>query len=147
MTSPKTFYLVSACQGHVLAYKEKGQSGVVAENRGDQGDEEKWFVEQGDEPDVVAFRCAANGKYLNADPVRYANAGTGDRQWWKISFEGVRTPGTCRLHVVGSPALFLHNVDNFVLDPNQNGNQVRMFEWEVCYTVVDRAYDLMLIAW
>jgi hypothetical protein len=92
MSNPKTVYLVSACQGHVLAHAEKGRSGVVAENRGCQGDEEKWVVEQGDEPDVVAFRCAANGKYLNAEPGRYNYAGTGDRQWWKISFEEVRTP-------------------------------------------------------
>jgi hypothetical protein len=79
----KAFYITSVSNGLVLADQPSGTpSGVVVENRGDS-DREKWIVEAGDEPNVIALKSASNGQYLHADGGRnYAAAGTGGMQWW-----------------------------------------------------------------
>jgi hypothetical protein len=134
MSTPKTSYLVNIARGYVLTYEKSGRpSGVVVENLGDHDDEQKWIVEQGDEPDILAFKNAANGEYLYCTEARYlGKVKTGEKQWWKISYDEVKAPGACRLSVVGTPDVFLNNADMNVRRPGAGNNEVYMRKWDVC---------------
>jgi len=103
-TEPKTFYLHNAHRHYVVTYQNRGlPSGVVVEPKGRRNDEQKWTIEYGDGPDIIALRNVANGLYMRSDkPANYSNVGTGDKEWWKISFEDT-PPRTFRLSpMVGS---------------------------------------------
>lgn len=106
MDGPRTFYLYVAHRHYVLTYQKRGlPSGVVVEPKGRRNDEQKWTVEYGDEPDTIALRNVANGKYMRSDkPENYSAVGTGDKEWWKISFDST-PPRAFRLApMVGSSA-------------------------------------------
>jgi hypothetical protein len=126
MEAPKTFYVTSVNQGFPLTLKKSGSpSGAVVTNTGDYNDTHEWSVEHcdeqqiatirrsatvkpGDEPNVVALKSIANGKYLfcsgNQDR---AAVTTGPRQWWLMSRDGVTAPGACRLDLIGSAGFSL----------------------------------------
>jgi hypothetical protein len=100
-----SYYLVGVTTGHVLAQNTGDQqsSGVVLENKGEHDDEQKWTVEFGDRPDVVALKCVANGKYMNApESSGQASVGLGEKQWWWISNESITPRGACHFHPLSS---------------------------------------------
>jgi hypothetical protein len=131
--SSKTFYLASVSNGHVLAHQENGRpSGVVAENKGDRGDEQKWTIEYGDEPNTIALKCAANGKYLHCfEGKGFGKVGTGDKQWWRISNDDVTPPGACRLGPIDYPEYFLNHDNGKNVRKGAGGTKVHMYKWEV----------------
>jgi len=132
----KAFYISSVTQGHVLTSQPSGNpSGVVVQNKGEGGDREKWTVEVGDEPNVVALKNASNGQYLHANGGKsWAAVGTGEKQWWKISDDGVNAPGACRLSPVPYPDVYLNHFNGQVA---RNGRpiKVHMWKWEVSNVV------------
>jgi hypothetical protein len=125
----KAFYISSVTQGHVLAAQPSGKpSGVVVANKGEGGDREKWTVEAGDEPNVVALKNASNGQYLHAnDNKSWATVGTGEKQWWRISNDDVTAPGACRLSPVPYPDVYLNHFNGQVA---RKGNQIRVHMWK-----------------
>jgi hypothetical protein len=127
----KAFYITSVSNGLVLADQPSGTpSGVVVENRGDS-DREKWIVEAGDEPNVIALKSASNGQYLHADGGRnYAAAGTGGKQWWKMSSDDVTAPGACRLSPVEYPNFFLNHFQGKPARRGRDQIKVHMWKWE-----------------
>ena len=138
--SSKTFYLASVSNGHVLAQQENGRpSGVVVENRGDRGDEQKWTIEHGDEPNTIALKCAANGKYLHCyEGKSWGKVGTGEKQWWKISNDDVSAPGACRIGPVDHPDVFLNHHSGNTVRRGAAGTKVHMYKWEVCVLIYRR---------
>jgi hypothetical protein len=128
-----TFYLASVSNGHVLAHQENGRpSGVVVENKGDRGDEQKWTIEYGDEPNTVALKCAANDKYLHCfEGKSWGKVGTGDKQWWKISNDDVSPPGACRIGPVDFPDVYLNHHSGNTVRRGAAGTKVHMYKWEV----------------
>jgi hypothetical protein len=131
--STMTFYLASVSNGHVLAHQENGRpSGVVVENKGDRGDEQKWTIEYGDEPNTVALKCAANDKYLHCfEGKSWGKVGTGDKQWWKISNDDVSPPGACRIGPVDFPDVYLNHHSGNTVRRGAAGTKVHMYKWEV----------------
>lgn len=70
MTASKEFYIVSVANGQVLSQQPTGSpSALTAQYKGDQDKQQKWTVESGDEPNVVALKCTATGQYLNTKEV------------------------------------------------------------------------------
>lgn len=132
-SSSRTFYLASVSNGHVLAHQENSRpSGVVVENKGDRGDEQKWIVEYGDEPNTVALKCAANDKYLHCfEGKSWGKVGTGDKQWWKISNDDVSAPGACRIGPVDFPDVYLNHHSGNTVRRGASGAKVHMYKWEV----------------
>jgi hypothetical protein len=130
-----SYYLVGVGTGHVLAQNKEGKpTGVVLENKGDHDDEQKWTVERGDEPDVVALKSVANGKYMNCPTAAlYGEVGTGDKQWWKLSNDGLTPNVACRFNLIGSPDHFLYTNGSF-LDKGQN-LKVWMNEWKASFSM------------
>ncbi|KAL1587724.1 hypothetical protein WHR41_03549 [Cladosporium halotolerans] len=131
-SSNKPFYITSVSNGHVLSNQANGSpSGVVAENRGDQGDEEKWTLEAGDEPNVVALKNASNGKYLHANGgTSWCTVGTGEKQWWRLSNDELSPPGACRLSPVPYPGVFLNHFQGQAARKGAVGIKVHMWQWE-----------------
>jgi hypothetical protein len=131
--SSRTFYLASVSNGHVLAHQENSRpSGVVVENRGDRDNEQKWTVEYGEEPDIIALKCAANDKYLHCfEGKSWGKVGTGDKQWWKISNDDVSAPGACRIGPVDFPDVFLNHHSGNTVRRGAAGAKVHMYKWEV----------------
>lgn len=131
--SSATFYLASVSNGHVLAHQENSRpSGVVVENKGDRGDEQKWTVEYGDEPNTIALKCAANDKYLHCfEGKSWGKVGTGDKQWWKISNDDVSAPGACRIGPVDFPDVYLNHHSGNTVRRGAAGAKVHMYKWEV----------------
>jgi hypothetical protein len=85
MGDSKAIYIVQLMRGHVLAYQENGKpSGAAMECRGDRDGEQKWILETGNEPSIVALRCVANDRYLRAETKNYGKLSTGEKQWWKV---------------------------------------------------------------
>jgi hypothetical protein len=133
MASSKTFYVTSVRCGYILAQQESGSpSGVVLQNRDKFNDEHKWTVEQGNEPNIIALRSVANGRYMSCPQVKeYAKVDTGDKQWWRISNDGVIPPGACRFSPVDSPDYALHWSGQSLEQGNQ-GSKMDMYKWKVC---------------
>lgn len=131
--SNKAFYVTSVSNGHVLANQANGRpSGVVAENKGQQGDEEKWTMEAGSEPNVVALRSASNGKYLHANGGGcWATVGTGEKQWWRISSDDVTAPGACRFSPVQYPNVYLNHFEGRPVAKGAVGMKVHLWTWVV----------------
>jgi hypothetical protein len=130
MADSTTYYLAGVGTGQVLTYKDP--SGLVFENKGDHDDEEKWTVEYGDEPNVVALRNVASGKYINCPKLQYAqDIGTGEKQWWTVSNDNVTPHGACRFSPVGSPGLFLYTSGSVVSKGRSIGVDLRT--WKVCF--------------
>ena len=129
----KALYVTSVSNGLILANQPNSKpSGVVASNRGDKGDDEKWIIEAGDKPNVVALRNASNGKYLRAEGGRNGSkAGTGDKQWWTISSDRVLAPGACSLSPVDYPNVYLNHFQGRVVPKGHVGMTVHMWQWEV----------------
>ena len=131
-----SYHLVGIGTGHVLAVrKESGL--VVLENKGEQDDEQKWTVEFGDEPDLVALKSVANGKYMwsreggtnNANAVK-----TGDKQWWKLSNDGLTPNVACRFNLPSSPGNFIYT-HGAVLEKGKE-HSAHMREWTVSDSMV-----------
>jgi hypothetical protein len=135
--SSKAFYVTSVSNGLILANQYNSKpSGVVASNRGDKGDDEKWIIEAGDQPNVVALKNASNGKYLRAEAGRNGGkAGTGDKQWWKISSDRVTAPGACSLSPVDYPNFYLNHFQGRAVPKGHVGMTVHMWQWEVCVLI------------
>ena len=131
--SSTTFYLASVSNGHVLAHQEDSRpSGVVVENKGDRGDEQKWTVEYGDELDTIALKCAASDKYLHCfEGKSWGKVGTGEKQWWKISNDDVSAPGACRIGPVDFPEVYLNHHSGDTVRRGAAGAKVHMYKWEV----------------
>ena len=142
-SSSKKFYLASVSNGHVLAHQENGRpSGVVVENKGDRGDEQKWTIEYGDESNTIALKCAANDKYLHCfEGKTGGKVGTGDKQWWKISNDDVSPPGACRIGPVDFPDVYLNHHSGDTVRRGASGTKVHMYRWEVS---VRSKHDRML---
>lgn len=133
MAEGKAFYLTSVAAGLVLAHSPNGNpSGVVAQNEGDQDQAQKWTVEYGDQPDTIALRCCGNGEYLHANGGDcWATVGTGAKQWWKTSKEGVTPPHACRLSPVEYPRVYLNHFQGLRVPIGHPGMKVHMWVWEV----------------
>jgi len=131
--NPRTFYLASVSNGHVLAHQENSRpSGVVVENKGDRGDEQMWTVEYGDEPNTIALKNAANGKYLHCfEGKSWGKVGTGEKQFWKISNDDVSAPGACRIGPVDFPDVYLNHHSGNTVRRGAGGAKVHMYKWEV----------------
>jgi hypothetical protein len=121
MAALKTFYVTSSNQGYPLTLNGGGtSSGVVLENTNDYKKHHEWVVEHADqeqlaalkkasvvkpedEPNVVALKSVASGKYMFcSSPKELAGVGTSSRQWWKMTRDGVTAPGAWRLDLFGS---------------------------------------------
>jgi hypothetical protein len=127
-------------RGHVLAYQENGKpSGAAMEYRGDRDGEQKWILETGNEPSIVALKCVANNKYLRAETKNYGKLSTGEKQWWKVLPAGdegdMRLLGSCRLHVVDNPEWFLFNCNergSYIKPGGAQRGDAYMKWWSVC---------------
>jgi hypothetical protein len=133
MSSPKPVYLVSAWKGRVVTEHPSSEpSGVVMEHAGFKDAEQKWIAEFGEEPDTVTLLSVSNKKYMTPTSKKYAHmAGTGEKIWWKISYDDVRIPGAFRLSVAGGR-------DDLVLAyVNMEGtsSMVKLDDWEVCFVI------------
>jgi hypothetical protein len=107
MADSTTFYLAGVGTGQVLCHIDP--SGLVMENKGDHDDEQKWTVEYGDKPNIVALRNVASGKYINCPKAKGSERiGTGEKQWWRLSNNNVTPHGACRFNLVDAPDLFLY---------------------------------------
>jgi hypothetical protein len=128
--SPKTIYISFGQTGYVLTYQQSDRpSGVVTEHKGERGNEQKWTIEYGDTPDIIALRNVANGKYLYCHEARSGGkVGTGEKQWWRITVVKYSPPGGCRLAPIDSRETFLTSLDRGVDkgSPPSAGNQVNM---------------------
>jgi len=131
-----SYYLVGIGTGHVLAhYKEDLSRGIVLENKGDHDDEQKWTVEFGDEPDLVALKCVANGKYMNSlEGGKNEGVKLGDKQWWKMSNDGLTPNMACRFSLVSSPEQSIYTHGS-VLEKGQH-HTAHMREWKASDSVV-----------
>ena len=134
----KAFYITSVSNGLVLAHQPSGKpSGVAVENKGDGGDREKWTVEAGDQPNVIALKNASNGEYLHANGgTNWSTVGTGAKQWWKISNDNVTAPGACGLSPVDFPSVFLNHFQGRAAKKGGGQVKVHMWQWEVCGSVL-----------
>jgi hypothetical protein len=128
----KAFYITSVSNGLVLAHQPSGKpSGVAVENKGDGGDREKWTVEAGDQPNVIALKNVSSGEYLHAnDGKNWATVGTGAKQWWKISNDNVTAPGACGLSPVEYPNVFLNHFQGKPARQFKDQIKVHMWKWE-----------------
>ena len=128
----KAFYITSVSNGLVLAHQPSGKpSGVAVENKGDGGDREKWEVEAGDQPNVIALKNASNGEYLHANGgTNWSTVGTGAKQWWKISNDNVTAPGACGLSPVDFPSVFLNHFQGKPARQFKDQIKVHMWKWE-----------------
>jgi hypothetical protein len=151
MSSPKPIYVINNFRNHVLTLHDRSlPSGVVTNITGfkgkDQikGDEQKWIPEFGEEPDTVALKSVANGKYLN---VRKENSGadaadTGEKLWWKMSRDGVNIPDSFRLSAIAS-----HDPKKTALQctNGSSDSKVSVYLFDVCLLLDMLRYDLALI--
>lgn len=121
MSSPKPVYLVNTWKSRVVTQHEKNYpSGVVLEHGGFKDAEQKWIPEFGEEPDTVALKSVANGKYLYSIGEKRKIAGTGEKTWWKMSYDDVSISGAFRLSVVGYS-------DNMLLETQRwDGTEVKL---------------------
>lgn len=135
MSDSKAFYISSVSNGHVLAHKADSRpSGVVAENKGDRGQEQKWTIEYGDEANTIALKNEASGTYLHCyEPKSFGKVGTGEKQWWRISDDDVSPPGACRLCPVDNPDVFLNHHSGNNVRRGATGAKVHMYRWEVSH--------------
>lgn len=146
MTDSNAVCLLSLIKNHALAYQASGRPSVVAlESKGDHDEEQKWAIETGDEPNTVAIKYLADGKYLHAEPRKYGKVGTGDKQWWKLLPGGdegfIRPLSSCRLQVVGEPEWFLYNCNERTSRIKPGGgerNEVYMKGYSVCSQLISQ---------
>lgn len=97
MSSSKPVYIVSYSKGNVVTLRENNNpSTVVLEAAGAKGDEQKWILEFGEEPDMVALKCVANNKYLRVPEGFAPPVQMGEKMWWKMGSNGVHVPGADR---------------------------------------------------
>lgn len=139
MGNPKPTYLSLVNPGYVLTYHESGRpSGVVMSHADSCGDDDKWIIEYGDEPNTVAIKSVSSGKYVVGEPKHEGTVGTSDsKQMWLIEHDGdkVRPPGSYRLSMVGTPELFLRAWNSSDFKPGQTGWRVVMHKWSVSHLV------------
>jgi hypothetical protein len=129
MADSTTYYLAGVGTGQVLTHKDPSR--LVFENKGEHDDEEKWTVEHGDEPNVVALRNVASGKYINCPNAKNSEIiGTGEKQWWVMSNDNVTPHGAFRFNLVDSPGLFLYTSGGVMSKGKTLG--VSLHTWRVC---------------
>jgi hypothetical protein len=128
MTEPKPVYLVNNWKGRVATQHQRAKSSaVVVHNAGAKGDEQKWILESGEEPHTIALKCVANGEYLHGIDEKFKPADTGEKTWWKMSYDRVTIPGSFRLHLTGTDQkhwLECEGIDN-------TGAEIQMNVWQV----------------
>jgi hypothetical protein len=131
----KAFYITSVSNGLVLAHQPSGKpSGVAVENKGDGGDREKWTIEAGDQPNVIALKNVSSGEYLHANGgTNWSTVGTGAKQWWKTSNDNVTAPGACGLSPVEYPNVFLNHFQGKPARQFKDQIKVHMWKWESSY--------------
>jgi hypothetical protein len=130
----KLMHLSAVRDGYVLTYREKGNHALVVSLAGDNGNDEKWIVEYGNEPNTVALKCAANGKYLTGVRKHRGECSLRDEvEWWNVVHDNdkARSPGSYLLSMVGSPEFFLNVMQSTTPGPGKDGSEVMMFEWSV----------------
>jgi hypothetical protein len=92
----------------------KASSRVVFEYTRNRTDQHKWIVERGDEPDIIALKNVADGKYLCYSMIKeFGEIFTGNKTWWRASTD--TTPvGSYRLVLMDNPKLsFKYSVGNY----------------------------------
>jgi hypothetical protein len=117
---PKTYYVSLVAGGYVLAWEKSGNPTKISfEHRGLRGDEQKWTIEYGDEPNTIALRNVASGEYIRAlENKANGKIGTGDREWWEMSVGELTAPGAFRLSTIDPP-------EKFFLSLHAGGNMYR----------------------
>ncbi|GAB7362893.1 hypothetical protein MBLNU230_g3195t1 [Neophaeotheca triangularis] len=130
MADVKECYLTSVSAGLVLSIQPNSKN-VVAQSPGDQDKQQKWIVEQCDQPNVIALRNSGTSEYLHANG-GHAGAAcvAGKKQWWKVDNSSVRAPHACRLSPVDSPRAFLNHYQGINVQPGHPGMTVHMWPWE-----------------
>jgi hypothetical protein len=85
MSTSKPVYIVSYSKGNVVTLRENNNpSAVVLGAAGAKGDEQKWILEFGEEPNMVASKCVANNKYLRILDGFAPSVHMGERMRWKM---------------------------------------------------------------
>jgi hypothetical protein len=106
MSSPKPMFVSMLRDGFVMTYRDDESDKIRVGHAGDRGDNDKWILETGEEPNTVALKCVANGKYLTGERKHYGKVSLRDeKEWWEIYRETDRNwpPGSFALCMVGSP--------------------------------------------
>jgi len=81
MSGP-AFYLLNTAGGNCAEATANG----VFDKKCSESNAQHWTAEYGDNPSIVAFRNASNGKYLRATSGNHYAAVTtsDDKQWWTL---------------------------------------------------------------
>jgi hypothetical protein len=166
MDGPKTFYVTTSNQGYPLTLNGEGSaSGVTIANTTDYNKAHEWIVEHADkqqlaalrklvavetedEPNVVALKSVANGKYLYGGSYQEHGAvGTGPRQWWRIARDRVAAPGACRLDLYayhGAPREYSLSWGGSDIQKGQPGSGAVLSFYKVSiYDIYDYGLPLM----
>jgi len=133
MTNPTTFYVTGVHDGLVLTQQDRDDgSRPVMEHWGEHDTEQKWTVEQGDEPDVIALKSVANGKYLHCPEIRIRGAIvlSDEKRWWRISKDNVTPFGAWSLRPVDSPPNLCLNLRDPEVKKG-SPSELILFEWYV----------------
>ena len=132
--STKAYYVTATTHGHLLAQLgSKASSRVVFEYTRNRTDQHKWIVERGDEPDIIALKNVADGKYLCYSMIReFGEIFTGNKTWWRASTD--TTPvGSYRLVLMDNPKLSFHyGVGNY-----PRGNTT-LYKYQVSVCIICR---------
>lgn len=133
MEPGKEFYLASVSYGQVLSYQAKGvPSTLTAQVKGDQDKPQKWTVEVGEQPNIVALKNSATGTYLHCfDPRNGGRVGLGELQWWMFDNTEVNPPGAFRFYPVQHPGMCLNHHGGGRVNPHSYGQKVHMWQWVV----------------
>lgn len=130
MASQKPVYLVSSNQGGVITQQASNYpSGAVMEYGGIKDKEQKWIPEFGEEPDTVALKCLANDQYMTIGEGTFASINTGaEKTWWKMSYNGFRSPGTFRLSVASGSKEMCVKIGGL----GHSTMKLYLEKWDVC---------------
>lgn len=133
MEEGKEFYLTSVSFGMVLSFQPKGRpSMLTAQCRGDQDKAQKWTIEIGEEPNIVALKNSATGTYLNClQPKDGGKVGLGAQQWWRYDNIEVAAPGGFKFYPVQYPGMCLNHDGGKRANPRSDGQKVHMWKWQV----------------
>jgi hypothetical protein len=134
--SSETFYFTATKHSGVLSHKANNYPSVVVFKYNDKREEEKWDIVYGDEPDTIALKCVAVGKYLRCFKAeQQGKVGLGDRQWWRMSNNDLTSPGAFTLAPVDSPKFSL-TCAGYSITKGDPGLSVHVREFEVSFYVI-----------
>lgn len=127
MSGNSAFYIVTVAGGKCLDNTQSSNGVLDCIPKDSAG--QKWVIETSDsDPNIVAFKSCADGKYLrNNEPnkINWGRIGMGDeKQWWTL--EQGRTPGSCliRSNVCTIGASYLNDFQG----KYQDNNYVHMWQ-------------------